>query len=557
MRVDTFGSHEDSEYWDTDNPLFDPTPSVWLGDTLETLVEVQSGGTRQSRYLNAVSGTTYRIAVYGLKNDNYDEGQIVLNIADDVSPGISGHVADTNGVALSGIMARAQYPNDYAWESQGAWAFTDAAGNYTIRGLANDSYRIRFSGTGYAAEFYDNVPDRYDPYLVDLDAATVLTITNGETVADIDATLSGSASVSGTVTGPGDLPLAGIEVWIYLGDDWYNQEAATDENGDYLVENLPPDAYAVRFSDPAGDFLDVRTNVALGAGAPLENLDVTLGVASKIAGTVTGPDGLTPLEGIDIDAYQWSGSEWNRILGSSSDAGGNFLIGSLAAGTYRIEYSDWSGAYLGEVYDNVASLDAGTDVILAAETVVSNINASLTQASSISGTVTEPDGTTPLAYFQVEAFQWDGADWISIRSTYTDSDGAYTLNGLLPGTYRVWFHGDDAVYGPEAYENAATLEQGTDVALNSEENQTGINASLALLSPPDPPALLMIRNETTDTVEITYSGTIGESYIVQQTPSLTNEWTDVGEAGACMGNPDSLYFPLSATPVFLRLRLVP
>jgi len=558
VQIDTFGSHQDSEYWDPDFPLFHPNPSVWLGDTLETLVEVPCGGTQQSRYLNAVSGTTYRIAVFGLQNDYYDEGQIVLNVTNDVSAGISGHVADTNGAPLANIMVQAlNEGTSSASTERGIWAFTDAAGNYVVRGLPDGSYWIRFSGPGFATEYYDDVPDRYDPYSTDMDAVTAVVITNGETVANIDATLSGSASVSGTVTGPGDLPLAGIEVWIYFSDDWYNQEATTDENGEYLVENLPPDAYAVQFSDPAGDYLDARTNVVLGAGAPLENLDVTLGVASKIAGTVTASDGLTPLEGIWGRAYQWTGAEWYRIGSGQSDADGNYLIGGLAAGTYRVEYRDWSGTYLGEVYANAASLDSGTDIVVGAMAIVSNVNASLTQASSISGTVTEPDGMTPLTSLQVEAFQWDGADWISIQTAYTDSEGAYVLDGLASGTYRVWFHGDDNLYGPEAYDNAATLDAGTNLVLGVAASLTGINAALALLNPPDPPTVLSIRNYSSDTLQVDYAGTLGENYVVQQTASLTNEWTDVGEAGGCGGTVESLFIPLPAAPVFLRIRMVP
>ena len=556
VRIDTFGSHEDGS-WDSDYPLFRPTPSVWLGDTLETLIEVQSGGTQQSRYLNAVSGTTYRIAVFGLGNDYYDEGQIVLNITNDATAGISGHIVDTNGIPLSGIMARALHTNDYSWSDGVAWAFTDGAGNYTIRGLSNDSFRIRFSGTGYAPELYDNVPDRYDPYATDMDATTPLTITNGETIAGIDATLAGSASVAGTVTGPGGIPLEGIEVWVYYGEDWYNPEAMTDENGEYLVENLPPDGYTILFADPAGDHLDLSTNIVLDAGALLADLDVTMGVASKISGTVVADADAAPLEGIWVYADQWNGSEWQDMGNALSDADGYYLIGGLAAGTYRVQFQDWNGNYLSEIYDNVASLDTGTDVVVAAETVVSNINASLTQASSIAGTVTEPDGTTPLAYLQVEAYRWDGADWVSFRSTYTGSDGTYNLNGLNAGTYRIWFYGDNYLYAPEAYDNAATLAAGTDLVLDVADSLTGINAALALLNPPEPPILTLIREDTTNTIQVTYSGTIGRNYVVQQAQSLTNDWADVGEAGACLGTPDTLYIPRPENPVFLRLRMLP
>lgn len=523
VQIDTFGSHEDSEYWDSDNPVFHPTPSVWLGGTLETLVEVQSGGSQQSRFLNAVSGTTYRIAVFGLQNDNYDEGQIVLNITNDVSAGISGTVTDTNGVPLPGIIAQSQDPgDDYAWDDRGSRAFTDAAGNYTIRGLSNDSYRVRFSGAGFAAEFYHNVPDRYDPYLVDLNATTVLTITNGETISDIDATLAGAASVSGTVTGPGDLPLAGIEVWIYLGDDWYNQEATTDENGEYLVENLPPDAYSIRFSDPAGDYLDLRSNVVLGAGAHLAGLDVTLGVASKIAGTVIADADAAPLEGINAFAYQWTGAEWDWIGGASSDADGRFLIGGLAAGTYRIRFADWTRSYQGEVYDNAASLDSGTDVVVGAIAVVSNINASLTQASRISGTVTKPDGTTPIAA-HVLLQHWNGAEWEQIDECWTGAGGEFLFAGLAAGTYRVEFTDD-----PYDYDDYCGAFFAEDVVLAAATAVTDIDGALAVAQP----EILDVRAGPSG-MDVVFSGVPTRDYILQRGILESNAWTDVGSPVYC------------------------
>lgn len=523
VQIDTFGSHQDSEYWDPEYPWFNPTPSVWLGDTLETLVEVPCGGTQQSRYLNAVSGTTYRIAVFGLQNDYLDEGQIVLNVTNDATAGISGTVTDTNGVPLSGIAARAQHLDDHSWEDGAAWAFTDAAGNYAIRGLSNDSYRIRFGGPGFATEFYDDVLDRYDPYATDLDATTVLTITNGETIGNVDAALNGSASVSGTVTGPGGLPLAGIEVWIYYSEDWYNQETTTDENGEYLVENILPDAYVVRFSDPNGDYLDAGTNVVLGAGAHLADVDATLGVASKISGTVVADADAAPLEGIVVGANQWTGSEWQYMQDAWSDADGNFLIGGLAAGTYRIEFMDLNGDYLYEVYDDAASLDAGADVVVGAETVVSNVNAALAVASRIAGTVTGPDGTAPIAA-RVLLHRWNGAEWEQMfYECWTGGGGEYLFAGLAPGTYRVEFADDP--YDDDDYRGAFFAE---DVVLDAATARTGVNGSLAVARP----EILEVRAGPAG-VDVVFSGVPTRDYVLQRGILESNTWTDVGSPVYC------------------------
>ena len=522
VRIDTFGSHHDSEYWDPESPWFNPTPSVWQGDTLETLVEVQAGGSRQSRYLNAVSGTTYRIAVFGLSWDYLDEGHVVLNVTNDATAGVSGHVADTNGVPLSGILVQALTldigPGSF---SRGVWAYTDAAGDYAIRGLSNDAYRVRFGGPGFATEYYDDVLDRYDPYATDLDATTVLTITNGETIGNVDAALNGSASVSGTVTGPGGLPLAGIDVWIEFSWDWYNLEATTDENGEYLVENLPPDAYVVRFSDPAGNYVGAHTNVVLGAGALLADVDMELGVASKIAGTIVAAADGAPLEGIDADVYQWTGSEWDRIRGSSSDGDGHYVVGGLPAGTYRIEFEDWNDNYLGEAYDDAASLDAGTDIVVGAETVVSNVNAALAVAPRIAGTVTGPDGIAPIAAY-VRLHRWTGAEWEQIDEHWT-YDGEFLFAGLAAGTYRVEFADDPD--DDDDYRGAFFAE---DVVLAAGMARTDVNGSLAVARP----EILEVRAGPAG-VDVVFAGVPNRDYVLQHGILESNDWTDVGEPVYC------------------------
>lgn len=383
VQIDTFGSYW---YWDAagiELPWFNPNPAVWLGNSIDALTEVKSGGTQQSRYVTVTSGTVYRIAVYGLGNDNQDEGQIVLNITNDVSPRISGTVTDTNGLPLPGIMVRAQDPDGFSWEKGAAWTFTDATGNYSIRGLSNDAYRVRFSGEGFATEIYNNVPDRYNPYSTDLDAATVLVISNDESISNINASLAEAATIAGTVTGPGGLPLAGIDVWIYYGDDWYNRESTTDENGEYLVSDLPSDGYTVSFSAPSGDYIESRTNIVLGEGAHITNFDVTMGIASKISGTVTGADGGTTIASIVL-LHHWNGSGWDQVNEYWTDSNGEFIFGGLATGTYRVEFSDYpydDDDYVGEFFDNAVSFESATNLLLPSATTLSGIDVSLAVAA--------------------------------------------------------------------------------------------------------------------------------------------------------------------------------
>ncbi|MCH7890406.1 MAG: carboxypeptidase regulatory-like domain-containing protein, partial [Gemmatimonadetes bacterium] len=70
----------------------------------------------------------------------------------------------------------------------------------------------------------------------------------------------------------------------------------------------------------------------------------------------------------------------------------------------------------------------------------SGIDFSLGSGSTISGTVYEADGVTPIANAFVEAEpMWEGAEFIE---TMTDTNGNYTLVGLSPGEYFVLAEAD-------------------------------------------------------------------------------------------------------------------
>lgn len=567
VQIDTFGSHEDGT-WDPETPLFHPNPSVWSGTKLETLTEIRCGGTAQSRYLNVSSGTTYRIAVFGLASDFYDEGQIVLHLTTDATASISGTVTDTNAVPLAGILVQANRWND-SWSDKVAWDFTDAAGHYAIHGLSNDAYHVVFydwphrnTTAEYVTEYYNDVSAE--------SASADLVITNNEAITGIDAELSGTAQISGTVTGSGGTPpLAGIHVWIALWneieqDGYICAEVYTDENGDYLAAGLEPGTYHVSFSDDNGVYahqtylgaFDVHsgTDIVVPAGTQVPDINVSLDPAANITGTVT--DGSTPLENILIGAYYWTGSYWLGAGDAYTDADGHYTISGLGAGTYRVQFMDWNNQYLAETFDNVASLDSGLDLVLATGATISNIDASLTTAASISGTVTDTNAA-PLAGIQVQACLPDGTNWVSIQTAYTDNDGVYFIGGLTSDTYRVWFSDYyNETYLSEAYDNAASLDAGTNIVLAVGAAAANINASLAL-QPPPPPTVLAFQTLTSNTVSITFAGTIGQTYVVQRALSLTNGWSDYGDSVYCETGYNSFSVDISNTPAYLRLRMLP
>ena len=422
--------------------------------------------------------------------------------------GISGQVTASDGTTpLAGINVDA-----YQWNAE--WEYwkwlsslnTDASGNYDIDGLAAGTYRVQFYDPNnvYVEEAYDDTSSIY--------LGTDIVVPAETTVEDIDASLAEGSHIKGTVTASdGTTPLAGIEVWAYQWNaeweywDWVSS-SGTDVSGNYDFGGLVAGTYRVEFDDPnsvyVGEAYDDTSSIYLGtdivvpAETTVEDIDASLSEGSHITGTVTGPDGTTPLEGISVTAYCWSdgglGSSepvvgWVWMGGGETDADGHYDIGGLRVGTYHVRYRDYDGTYAPEFYGNAPGHDSAADIAVAASTTVNGIDASLGDASHITGTVTGPDGTTPLEGIGVSAYRWSeghvdsyvGVNWEEVDSEQTDISGNYDIGGLPAGTYRVRFGLWQGSYATEVYDNAADLDSGADVIVTAGATSDGIDASLS------------------------------------------------------------------------------
>lgn len=232
-------------------------------------------------------------------------------------------------------------------------------------------------------------------------------------------------------------------------------------------------------------------------------LHISKDVTSFITGKVTGPDGITPLAGIEVGANQLDGSgqEWDGVAYALTDESGSYRIKGLPQGKYRVEFIDWEGDFVREVYDNAADFETGLDIVVAPESTVGGIDASLAGAARINGRVTGPDGSTPLEEIWVAAYRWNALhlawEWVSVD--WTDEDGNYSIGGLPGGTYRVQFSGSSEEFVTEVYENAAKLADGRDIVVAASSTVYGINASLARstgVSGPPVPSLSLRKKDS-------------------------------------------------------------
>src|SRR5262245_34682863 len=148
----------------------------------------------------------------------------------------------------------------------------------------------------------------------------------------------------------------------------------------------------------------------------------------SISGTVTDSGG-APVADVFVSADSGLASD-----GVTTSAGGQYTITGLPAGDYRVQFSPTSDSGLiREFYNDTTDLDAAAWVTVVVGETTDAIDAVLEAGGSISGIVTDSNGTPP-AGITVNA----ESDSAYARVT-TGADGHYTITGLPAGDYRVWF----------------------------------------------------------------------------------------------------------------------
>lgn len=176
-------------------------------------------------------------------------------------------------------------------------------------------------------------------------------------------------------------------------------------------------------------------------------LNITNDVAGKISGTVTGPDGVTPLQDIGVGAYRWNQEfeYWQGWISSdNTDADGNYSIGGLAAGTYRVEFRDSNGDYVSEFYDDAADVNSGADIVVPAETIVTNINASLEPPRidalrKLGGSDWELQYVSAMEKeYLLQQAASPTSSWQDVGESFLSQPGTNTISLQSSATNRVW-----------------------------------------------------------------------------------------------------------------------
>jgi hypothetical protein len=191
-----------------------------------------------------------------------------------------------------------------------------------------------------------------------------------------------------------------------------------------------------------------------------------------LTGRVTGPDG-SPLSGIEVLARPDQGYTTTVL----TDGDGRYVFDDLAPGPHGLTFSDPSGTWVSERYDDAFGFEAGTPVTVVAGTVAGPYDATLGRPASISGEVLADGAPEVDSYLYLYAR--DGNRWTWVRSATTGyGDAGYTFDGLAPGTYRVGVSHPDEPYVDTFHPSAGLVADAADVTVGHGDDVTGIDVDL-------------------------------------------------------------------------------
>ncbi len=354
-------------------------------------------------------------------------------------------------------------PCDTVWAGSG---FLNPDGTYTISGVEAGTYYVQTSpfNTNYLSEYWA------DPASVRgcADAQTV-TVTTGQTTANINFQLEQGITVEGTLYGSDGQPLSGSLMVAVFSGDCSNLQYVTshgiNQDGTYSVVITQPGDYYLKaavfdssntadyipeyWADPASvQDCSAAQKISMTAGNTYSGKDFQLDIGGSISGTVFQDDGTTPLTGenICVDVYRndpCDDESWDRVGGGCLDtADGTYSITGLPAGSYYLYTNTPSGSeYVEEWWADPSSTSdcAGAEqVSVTAGNTTSGVNFQLNVGGTISGTLYDESTGQPitsLAGMKVYAYTGDPCYANYEGDIEVETDGTFQARGIEDGTF--------------------------------------------------------------------------------------------------------------------------
>jgi Putative Ig domain/Carboxypeptidase regulatory-like domain/Calx-beta domain len=432
------------------------------------------------------AGSSYLVRVSGAGNNS--KGNYVLTIGP--AGFITGHVMNQ--------ITQAPIPNIFiVFYKQGygqvASTITNANGDYVSPDLPPGTYFVRtVSFINFADELYDDIP--CDEGNCDVNSGTPV-IVNSNTVEGIDFGLNPTGLISGHVKSDG-VPLNGMILNAYDSSGNFQTYATTGQQGQYVFLGLAPGVYYVRTSSYNDDYIDELydniscpgycdptsgTPITVTPGGLTPGIDFDLDLGGAITGTIRDSVNLTPLSDGYVYIFDSSGNFVD--LTNPEYQTGFYALTGLPSGNYFVQTSS-TDSHVEELYDNIpcyfeqCDTLSGTPIPVTIDTVTENIDFLLDPSGSISGTITDENGSAiPDVYVSVS-----DPNHVFRSYDYTDQDGKYLLDELETGNYYVNTSSDylDEVYDDIPCDPYCDPTTGDPISVVTSNETTGIDFVLSV-----------------------------------------------------------------------------
>jgi Carboxypeptidase regulatory-like domain len=401
----------------------------------------------------------------------------------------------SGGAAIEGVQVCA---SPASGEYGSSCAPTNAAGQYTIAGLAPGSYKVNFS-PGYICGEHGCTTQNYLMQYYNgrstFEEADAVSVSAEAETPGIDAQMQEGGRITGTVTkASGGAALEGVQVCARTSTYDYGHCATTNSSGEYTISAVPAGTYSVAFSPPyGGNYLTQYYNgktsfeeadaVSVTAGSTIPGIDAQMHEGGRITGTVTKASGGAALEGVQVCART---STYDYGHCATTNSSGEYTIAALATGPYKVSFAPGygSGNYLTQYYNGKSSFEEADAVSVTAGSTTPGIDAQMHEGGRITGTVTKASGGAALEDIEVcartTAYEYG-------HCATTNSSGEYTIGSLAPGSYKVNFspgyicdeHGcSEQNYLTQYYNGKSSFEEADAVSVSAETATPGIDAQM-------------------------------------------------------------------------------
>ncbi len=351
-----------------------------------------------------------------------------------VAPNVTGVVKSSGGVVLANANINVQ---DSSGNWVDAWANTDSSGNFGLS-LPPGTYTV-------------TAMPPWNGTTTDGPGSVSITVGAGGTCTSCPVTINLIASnVSGTLyESNGTTPVAGAFVEVRnhtTQSDVPNEFGMTNASGAFSLA-LPNGTYDLivhpPFTNPAASTQVTIASVAITGGALASCGSATGGTATCSGSAMTIDFGSPNFTGtVEDSSGHTVANVWVQAFDATS--GNPIDAGALTGldGTFAMSLPASSSVILTAFPppDSTSSVPTSSSTITVNGTgTASPATATIQfQAPNVTGTVFQPDGTTPVPYTGVDVLNSSGAP-VTGAHAFTDSTGNFSLS-LPAGTYTLVAH---------------------------------------------------------------------------------------------------------------------